>query len=503
MRSGPRLRYSGLGIAVLGFASTRLLVAETLEADAASFMVAGLLPLAAGLGLTAYGMAVAVGAFRPAYARSVWVWSALGTFAMGLVLTTTAAHSVLIGEGFDPLLDSGPLVANSLLGGAIGGAVVGHLSAANRHEREELARYAERTMLVNRLLRHEILDATKVVKGYTGAIEDEDDGGDGPAAIRESTEHIEQTIEGVSAFAATDGSLSPVDLHEVVESVVADVADEPGVATDHDVPPDTLVRADERLEILLRELVENAIQHAGPDPSVEVAARTDHRTATVTVRDDGPGLPDTAREVLSARSLPEYDDPNRGYGLQMVRLLIEHYGGTLRVAEDDGTTITVTLQRTTEEGAPPLALGVPRADLFRATAAALVAGIVSAGLLQVAGGVMPTIGALYSVESAVVGWVAYLFHSIVFGLVFAAACATDRLRSLAASARTRVGLGIAWGVTLWAVGAGVIMPVWLMAVGLPTELPNLDALSLASHVVWGALLGWLSGVLPAPGRLTD
>lgn len=499
-RTRTTVRYSGLGVAVLGFVLTRLLVAETLQADAASFMVAGLVPLLAGLALALFGVALAVGAFTPAYARTVWIWSIVGTFAMAVVLTATALHSVLVGEGFGPLVESRVLVANVLLGGAIGGTIVGDRSAVNRRQREDLARYAERTMLVNRVLRHEILNATAIVRGYA------EDGDatetDAVRAIRESAERVEDTLDVVSRFASTDGSLAAVDLGATVESVLEDLEDG-GTPLDlaNPVPTGTLVRADERLDLLVGELLENAVEHPGPDADVELSATVDPRTVELTVRDTGPGLPDPAREVLAARSLPEYDDPSYGYGLQMVRLLVEHYGGDLSVDAEDGTAITVTLQRTTRDAVAPLGLGLPRADLVRAGVAATVAGVVMGVLLAVTAGTLPVIGALYGVASPVVGWVTHLFHSLVFGLLFAAGCSVGWLREVASSDRGRVGLGVAWGLVLWLVAAGLVMPVWLMTADQSVPIPNLRPWGLVAHLVWGAVLGWLYAALPRPAEL--
>jgi len=51
-------------------------------------------------------------------------------------------------------------------------------------------------------------------------------------------------------------------------------------------------------------------------------------------------------------------------------------------------------------------------------------------------------------------------------------------------------LGAAYGVVLWLVAAPVLMPLWLGALGLDAQsVPNLDAASLAGHLVYGVVLG--------------
>lgn len=75
----------------------------------------------------------------------------------------------------------------------------------------------------------------------------------------------------------------------------------------------------------------------------------------------------------------------------------------------------------------------------------------------IANGGLPVIGALYGVETAAIGWITHLFHSIVFALLF--------------------------------VAAGLFMPVWLRAVGIPATLPNLPSIGLVGHGIWGITLG--------------
>ncbi len=58
--------------------------------------------------------------------------------------------------------------------------------------------------------------------------------------------------------------------------------------------------------------------------------------------------------------------------------------------------------------------------------------------------------------------------------------------------------GVAWGTVLWLVAAGVVMPIWLQVVGIPSPLPNLPRLGFLSHALWGVILG---GTYVALGRL--
>ena len=117
-----------------------------------------------------------------------------------------------------------------------------------------------------------------------------------------------------------------------------------------------------------------------------------------------------------------------------------------------------------------------------------VAGGLVFGVLLQATGAMPVIASLYGMESVAAGWVAHLFHSVVFALVFAAAVGRTSYRDAGFVPITALGAG--YGVVLWVVAAAIAMPLWLGALGLDAPaIPNLDATSLVGHLLYGAVLG--------------
>ncbi|MDS0261018.1 histidine kinase [Haloarcula sp. S1CR25-12] len=101
------------------------------------------------------------------------------------------------------------------------------------------------------------------------------------------------------------------------------------------------------------------------------------------------------------------------------------------------------------------------------------------------------IPALVGLSGGLAGWVVHMSISAVFGVVFVAALTQPRLAAVAESAGGVVGLGLAYGVILSVVAAGVVMPLWLSVVGFPSPppLPNLGLMGLLTHLVFGLVLG--------------
>lgn len=101
------------------------------------------------------------------------------------------------------------------------------------------------------------------------------------------------------------------------------------------------------------------------------------------------------------------------------------------------------------------------------------------------------IPALWGLSGLAAGWVVHLVNSAVLGLLFAAIVESSGLAEYAAEYRSGWLVGGAWGVVLWVVGAAIVMPLWLSAVGFPMAppMPNLNPQSLPGHVVYGVVLG--------------
>ncbi len=114
-----------------------------------------------------------------------------------------------------------------------------------------------------------------------------------------------------------------------------------------------------QVEILFRNLIDNAVKYGGDPPRVTVAAglRTDDDpapvpgTVTVSVCDNGPGIPANLRRKVFGRfvrlgSELERDRPGTGLGLYLVRGVTMTLGGRINVRDGDdgiGTRIDVTL----------------------------------------------------------------------------------------------------------------------------------------------------------------
>lgn len=105
-----------------------------------------------------------------------------------------------------------------------------------------------------------------------------------------------------------------------------------------------------RLGQVLRNLVENAVQHGGSDVQVWVTCGIEGERATLAVRDNGPGIPpqDVPRvfdHMYRADSSRARHTGGSGLGLAIVKAIVEAHGGTVVLTSTlgVGTKVVVSL----------------------------------------------------------------------------------------------------------------------------------------------------------------
>ena len=95
----------------------------------------------------------------------------------------------------------------------------------------------------------------------------------------------------------------------------------------------------------------NACQTTPPEGEIAFEARLEGPFLLVEVSDSGPGLPETARDVLLAKNDRAPIAHSSGLGLWMVRRLVNEAGGAIAVKSrtPTGTTIRITMPLAEEE----------------------------------------------------------------------------------------------------------------------------------------------------------
>lgn len=137
----------------------------------------------------------------------------------------------------------------------------------------------------------------------------------------------------IDADAATDPSTVCASVVEALAPMAIAARCELGLTVA--APPSRLRIRDQELFQVVRNLVENAINHTRDGTNIDVRVETD---GVVTVQDDGPGIPSELHEMVFERfwRRDRRDRSGAGLGLAIVQRIVINHGGTITLVSADG-----------------------------------------------------------------------------------------------------------------------------------------------------------------------
>lgn len=365
---------AGFGLALAGAAVVWHLALETqrigqLGGPVLALALDGLLPL-----VLVYGSYRLVSASTPGeQIWTVFVWSVVGSVAVGTVI----GLSVLV-RSMEGRTVAEPVFVTLLAmdTGAVTGLVAGALAVRARQDASRATRTANTLSFVNDLLRHDIANGLVVIDGRAMILQrnaDSETVQTAADAISEQVTELDTLVDNAGAVAETLGSdpaFEPTDIVPIAEMVIQRVEQTHTVTIALQAPDSATAYANEAARPVLRNLLENAIEHGTPTaelsaggtqtdgsalqgdaqrtdatqpaagasdrPSVLVAIREGEDVVEVHVVDDGGGVPDARRDSIFE---PRAGDTHGG-GLHLVETLVTSFGGDIYLADGAGRADT-------------------------------------------------------------------------------------------------------------------------------------------------------------------
>jgi len=247
--------------------------------------------------------------------------------------------------------------------GAVAGYLIGLLYVKARRDAQQARQVGQQLEFMHSILRHDVLNSMTVVRARAEHLDQQLDGRHQESldAIHNQTESVinlsQRARATVNALAAdADVTPEPVDLSAVLREEVATVRSTyDTLSVTADVPDDVVVQADEMLPAVFGNLLSNAVQHNDADDRrVHIAVRAGAESVEVRVRDNGPGVPDPEKEAVFEQG---YSSSGGGFGLFFVRTMIDHYGGSIHIEDNQprGSVFVVSLPRAEQGSTSPFA----------------------------------------------------------------------------------------------------------------------------------------------------
>ncbi len=230
------------------------------------------------------------------------------------------------------------------------GDIDGHVVHIIDVSEEQASR--EQLQVLSRVFRHNIKNDMNVMQGYAEVIEQR-----GSNAVLSAAEKILKKSRGFVEMAENQHRITKlltknvdtvdVDLAPTISETVSEVQTQyPDATLQTDLDPDCQASTTREITEAIQELVENAIIHSeGEHPRVDIHLRGTETMTELTVRDDGPGIPEQEWSVLTADGEINPLNHGTGLGLWFVNQVVRRSNGTMSFDTNDsgGTTVTVRL----------------------------------------------------------------------------------------------------------------------------------------------------------------
>lgn len=209
---------------------------------------------------------------------------------------------------------------------------------------------------------HELKSPVASLRALAEAVGEAVAGGDQDAARRFATrlgseaDRLGKLVRDLLDLSRLEDPAQPpheeIELGAVVRREVAalhEVADEKGIELEGDVAPGVWVWGDDqRLGLMLRNLLDNALRYTPSGGAVRVTVAREAEHAVISVRDTGIGIPRDAQERIFERfyrvdRARSRDRGGTGLGLAIVKHAVEFHGGDIDLESELGAGSTFTV----------------------------------------------------------------------------------------------------------------------------------------------------------------
>jgi PAS domain S-box-containing protein len=208
---------------------------------------------------------------------------------------------------------------------------------------EELEAHREHIKLINKILRHDIINDLNVINSalrlYGRSKKEE--------LLEEASAHVNKSVELINRmrelelFISSHRGLKLYSVTEVLKEVLASFP-----AIRYNIEGESQVLADESLNSVIDNIISNAIVHGKTDKiDIKIGGRGEY--CEIRIADYGVGIPEELKAKIFEERFAYGETGGTGLGLYIVKKAIENYGGHVRVEANTprGAVFVLTLRK--------------------------------------------------------------------------------------------------------------------------------------------------------------
>ncbi len=212
-----------------------------------------------------------------------------------------------------------------------------------RSQNKELKYHREHLRLINKILRHDLLNNLSATKSAINLFNHQgrkDMLDEGLTKINNSVKLIRQ-MKDLEFFISTHKGLKTYKLSDVFAKLIRNYSQ-----MEFSVTGDSEIFADDSIYSVIENILNNAIVHAGVD-KIDVVITEQDNWCLLKIADTGKGIPVELQDKVFEESFTYGDTGNTGLGLFIVKKAIERFGGSVYIENNkpSGTVFNIVLKK--------------------------------------------------------------------------------------------------------------------------------------------------------------
>lgn len=212
----------------------------------------------------------------------------------------------------------------------------------------------QQVQVLDRVLRHNLRNDLNVVQGYAELIA-ETTSGEPAEYARKIVEECAQLFEksrkqqSISRLLSAQFEPKPVDIAALVSQAADEIEEShPDAVIRRDITEEATAAAIGLFDEAVTELLRNAIEHNDREtPEVSVAVSASDGQIEIAIADNGPGIPEVERQIVTGERAISQLHHASGLGLWLVSWVVRRTNGTIEFEDNHprGTEVRILVPR--------------------------------------------------------------------------------------------------------------------------------------------------------------